>query len=317
MAGCNVSGLERIFLNGETKTEEINKIANFNVKEYQSKLTTRYKKVFSNDMFQTVKDFEAEIVLKEDAQPVFCQAYSVPFGIRDKVGEEIDRLVNNGILVPVKHSKMASPIVPVIKSNDTIRICIDCRRTVNRFIEQEHYPLPIIDDILANLTGCNVFCVLDLTGAYQQLGLSERSQEFLTVNTHKGLFKFTRLVFGVASAPAIFQSYMDETLKGLDKIKCYFDDVCIGGEDLEECRKNSEAVLERFEENNIRVNLNKCKFFETKIEYLGHIVSEGSVRPNERKLEAVLNAATPRNFAQLQSFLGMINYYAKFIPNLA
>lgn len=158
---------------------------------------------------------------------------------------------------------------------------------------------------------------MDLTGAYQQLAVSEKSQELLTINTHLGLFRFTRLVFGVASAPAIFQAQMDEILKGIPNVKCYFDDVCIGGRDIEECRMNLEKVLARFEEYNVRVNLAKCKFFETQVEYLGHVIKDGMIMPNEKKVEAVLKAQAPRDVAQLQSFLGMINFYSKFIPNLA
>lgn len=297
--------------------KELHNISNFNLKDYQNQLRKRFSHVFSNDMFQPVKNFEAEIVLSENAQPIFCKPYTVPYGTRDAVEKELDRLVESGILVPVKHSKVASPIVIVIKSNGTIRICVDCSRTINRFIEVEHYPLPIIDDIFASLVDCRVFCVLDMTGAYQQLAVSERSQEYLTINTHKGLYRFTRLAFGVASAPAIFQSFMDETLKGLSKVKCYFDDVCIGGKDFNECKKNLDAVLDRFENSNIRVNLDKCKFFKCTIEYLGHVISDGSLRPNDKKVEAVLSAAAPKNVSQLQSFIGMINYYAKFIHNLS
>lgn len=298
-------------------SDELNSILNFDVNAYQSQLKKRFKHVFSDDMFLPVKNFEAEIVLSENAQPIFCKPYSVPFGVRDAVEKELDRLVENGILYPVKHSKVASPIVVVIKPNGSVRICVDCKRSINRFIETEHYPLPIIDEIFANLSSAKMFCVLDLTGAYQQLAVSERSQELLTINTHKGLFRFKRLAFGVASAPAIFQSYMDEILKDLSSVKCYFDDVCIGGKDFNETKHNLELVLQRFEENNIRVNLDKCKFFHTTIEYLGHVISDGSLRPNERKVEAVLKASPPKNVNQLQSFIGMVNYYAKFISNLS
>lgn len=112
----------------------------------------------------------------------------------------------------------------VIKPNGSIRICVDCKRTLNRFIGIDHYSLPVIDDIFASMSNANIFCVLDLTGAYQQLAISERSQELLTINTHKGLFPYTRLAFGVASAPAIFQSNMDHILRDFYNVKCYFDD---------------------------------------------------------------------------------------------
>lgn len=295
----------------------LNTVRKINVDEMKRNIQSKFKKVFSNDMFQPIKDFEAEIILKPDAPPIFCKPYSVPFGLREKVEEELDRLVKEGILIPIKHSNRASPIIVVKKTNGSIRICVDCKKTINRYVETEQYPLPVIEDILADLAECKIFCVLDLTGAYQQLAVSKRSQEYLTINTHKGLFKFTRLVFGVAPAPAIFQSKMDDLLKDIENVKCYFDDVCIGGKTIEECEKNLLKVLERFDENGVRVNLSKCKFFEKEIEYLGHIISDGSLRPNEKKIGAVLNAEAPKNVAQLQSYLGMINYYSKFIPNLS
>lgn len=314
-------GWRQFFSNFSTKNmisdNELNNVLNFNINTYQSQLKSRFSQVFSNDLSKPVKNFEAEIIVNENAQPIFCKPYSVPYGVRDAVEKELDRLVENGILIPVKHSKTATPIVVVIKSNGSVRICVDCKRTLNRYIEMEHYPLPVIDDIFANLSDAKVFCVLDLTGAYQQLAVSKRSQELLTINTHKGLFQFTRLVFGVASAPAIFQSFMDEILKDLVNVKCYFDDVCIGGKDFNETMHNLELVLQRFEESNIRVNIDKCKFFQTTIEYLGHVISAGSLRPNEKKVEAVLKASPPKNVNQLQSFIGMVNYYGKFLSNLS
>lgn len=292
-------------------------LADFDVNNYKKNIINKYKKVFSNDMFTTIKHFEAEIILKENVQPIFSKVYSVPYGMLEKVGEELDKLEKFGIIFRVKHSKVASPIVIVKKSSGDIRICVDCSKTINRFMETEHYPLPIIDDIFADLSECRVFCVLDLTGAYQQVAASERSQEWLTVNTHKGLYRFRRLVFGVASAPAIFQEIMDKLLEGMKNVKCYFDDVLIGGSNIVECKKNLELVLERFEEHNVRANLAKCRFFASSIEYLGHVISDGKVKTNEKKCEAILKANAPKNIGQLQSFLGMMNYYSKFIPNLS
>lgn len=197
-----------------------------------------------------MENCEVELVLEKDAPKIFSKAYTVPFGLRDTVEKELRRLADIGIIIPVKQSNYASPIVIVKKPNKSIRICVDCKRTINKYIVMDHYPLPLIEDILAELYDCKIFCVLDLTGAYQQLRVSERSQEFLTINTHIGLFRFTRLVFGIKNAPAIFQSKMDEILRGIDRVKCYFDDVCIGGRDLAECKRNLEAVLQRFTEKN-------------------------------------------------------------------
>lgn len=100
-------------------------------------------------------------------------------------------------------------MVFVPKSNEEIRICIDCKVTINRFMETEHYPLPKIEDIFAELSFARVFCVIDLRGAYQQIIVSEESREYLTMNTIFGLNRYLRLPFGVASAPSIFQEKMD------------------------------------------------------------------------------------------------------------
>lgn len=224
----------REFFKGNEQNN-INRVEN--TKEYKQNIVSRFGRVFSHDCWQAINECTVDIILKPNTPNIFCKAYTVPFGLREIVEKEIDRLVKNNILVPIKQSNFASPIVVVKKPDGSIRICVDCKRSINKYVETDHYPLPIIEDILADLSDCNVFCTLDLTGAYQQLRASEKSKEYLTINTHKGLFRFTRLVFGVKSAPAIFQAKMDEILRGIDKVKCYFDDVCIGGKDLSECRE--------------------------------------------------------------------------------
>jgi len=95
----------------------------------------------------------------------------------------------------------------VPKKNGSVRICVDSKVTINKFIQTQHYPLPNIEDLFASMANCAVFCVLDLSGAYQKLELSTNSKEYLTINTLKGLFRFMRLTFGVTSAPAIFSIY--------------------------------------------------------------------------------------------------------------
>lgn len=106
-------------------------------------------------------------------------------------------------------------------------------------------PLLNIYDLFASMSNCAVFCVLDLSGAYQQLELSYNSKEYLTINNLKGLFRFTRLTFGVASAPAIFQSVMDQILLGLNNVFCYLDDILIGEESMDKCKEKLEMVLNR------------------------------------------------------------------------
>lgn len=277
----------------------------------------KFFNVISRQLISPIIGFEAEILLKENATPIFHAAYNVPYLLRDKVEAEIVRLCNEKILVPRKYSRWASPLVVIPKSNGDIRLCVDCKVTINKFIQMSHYPLPKIEDIFASLAGCKVFCVLDLTGAYQQLAVSQSSQELLTVNTMKGLFAYTRLAFGVASAPSLFQSVMDQILLGLKQVFCYLDDILIGGASLEECRNNLFEVLGRLQRHNVRINLSKCKFLTNTVSYLGHVITPEGIRPNKEKIKSIVEAPPPRDLLQLQSYLGLLNYYGRFIPNLS
>ena len=127
----------------------------------------------------------------------------------------MERLQKEGIIEPVQTSTWATPLVVVPKANGKIRVCGDYKVTVNRCVETKVYPLPNIEDIFARLAGGRYFTKLDLTQVYQQLLLDDESKQLLVVNTPKGLFQFTRLPYGVSTAPAIFQSVMDRILQGL------------------------------------------------------------------------------------------------------
>ena len=243
-----------------------------------------------------------------NCQPIFHKAYSVPLRLRDAVEHELNRLVDTGP-IPVRYSEWASPIVVVPKVDGKIRLCIDCGVTINQFLKTVHYPLPNIEEIFASLANCNFFCVLDLSGAYQQLKVSEISQSYLTINTHKGLFQYTRLPFGVSAAPSIFQSVMDQILIDISNVFCYLDDILVGGSTIEECKANLYLVMSRLNHHKVKINLEKCKFLQQSVEYLGHILSSNKVQPNPNKIKAILEAPHPTNIQKLQSYLKLINYY--------
>lgn len=131
--------------------------------------------------------------------------------------------------------------------------------------------------------------------------ISERSRELLTVNTHIGLFQFTRLVFGLKTAPQIFCSINDQILKGLEKVQVYFDDILIGGATMEDCKNNVLKVLDRLLEHNVMVNLGKCKFFQSNIEYLSYTINAEGIKPSPSKMDAILKPPEPSNKTQLKS----------------
>ncbi|KAL5509175.1 hypothetical protein EMCRGX_G004492 [Ephydatia muelleri] len=153
--------------------------------------------------------------------------------------------------------------------------------------------VPRIDDLLSSLAGARVFTKLDLAHAYLQLALDEESKKLVTVSTHKGLFRNNRLPFGVASAPAIFQRVIEGILSGIHHVYAYMDDVLVAND--------TEAE-----------HLSTFSWRKS-----WHVRSRDGVRPTQEKLQAIVDAPAPKDVSQLKSFLGLVNYYSKFLPHLA
>lgn len=154
--------------------------------------------------------------MKQGEKPKFFKSRSVPYAVKGAIEEELDRLEREGILEKVNYSEWATPIVAVPKPDGRFRICGDFKVTVNQALHVDQYPLPKVEDLFATLAGGRKFTKLDLSQAYLQLELHPDSMKYCTVNTHQGLYQFTRLPFGIASAPALFQKVMDSILQGVN-----------------------------------------------------------------------------------------------------
>ena len=163
-----------------------------------------HHEVFKQGM-GTLRGTTAKIHLKEGAAPKFLKTRSVPYVLQGKIETELERMQRENIIEAVKFSEWATPVVPVLKPDGTVRICGDYKVTVNQESRLEQYPIPRLEDLLVKLGSGSVFSKLDMSHAYNQLVLDEEAQNVLTLTTHKGLFKVKRLPYGVSSAPAIFQ----------------------------------------------------------------------------------------------------------------
>lgn len=151
----------------------------------------------------------AQLNVAADAKPIFLKARPVPYALRERTEQELQRLERLGVIVPVESAEWAAPVVPVVKADGSVRICGDFRLTVNKALTPNVYPLPRIEDLFAALKGGQEFTKLDVAHAYLQIPIAEASQKYVTINTHRGLFRYTRLPFGVSAAPAIFQRTME------------------------------------------------------------------------------------------------------------
>ena len=155
----------------------------------------------------------------------------------------------------------------MIKKDSSVRFCGDYKVTVNSVAQNEVYPLPQIEELLITVAGGKIFSKLDLSHAYLQLQLDEASQEYVTINTYRGLYRYTRLPFGVSSAPAIFQRTMEILLRDLPMVVVYIDDILVAGRLQEEHLTNFAQVLQRLEEAGMRLKKEKCSFCLPEVEY--------------------------------------------------
>ena len=281
--------------------------------EKLSDMLKRHDKVFNKGL-GTIKGFKADIKLQDDAKSLFCKARPIPYALRQKDEEELNHLESQGVVKKVEWSDWASPIVCVPKKDGSTRICGDFKVFITRVLPDNPYPLPDTEDVFATLGSGTVFSKIDLSNAYQQMELTAESQHYLTVNTHKRLYAYQRLTYGIASAPAIFQSTMDQILQGMDKVRWRIDDILIRAEPHEHLQVLDE-VLTRLEKHGILAKRSKCEFMVPSVEFLGHRV-EGQ-HPTDEKIVAIKGAPSPKNVAELRSYLGLLNYYGNFIPSLS
>ncbi|XP_065361993.1 uncharacterized protein LOC135955568 [Calliphora vicina] len=254
-------------------------------------ILNKFSKLFDGGL-GLFKNSQASLKLKEGTTPRFFRPRPVPLTIREKVETEIDKLLSMGVLEPVDYSDWGTPIVPILKRDGGIRICGDFKVTLNKCIHVEKYPLPRIEEIFSKLHGGEEFTKLDLSMAYQQIELDQDSRKYTTISTSKGLFQYTRLIYGLASAPAIFQKIMDSLLAGLDGVVVFIDDILISAPNRELHVERVERVLRLLSEVGFKLSAEKCEFFCKKIKYLGHIIDKDGLHVDPEKVKSLENLLT-------------------------
>lgn len=261
-----------------------------------------------------VIEFDINLISQE---PIFYKPYRLSEKEKQIVRQKIKDLLDNNIIRESK-SCYASPAILVKKKNGDYRIAVDYRK-LNNITRKDRYPLPHIEDHIGRLKGYKYFCVLDMTQGYYQVPVAEGSITKTAFVTPDGQYEFLRMPFGVCNAPATFQRLLNSVLGNLrhEKVVVYLDDILIPSHTVEEGLEILETILKLFDEANLKLNLDKCLFFEVSIEYLGYEINEFGIRPGQRKINAVLNFPTPKNVHQIRQFLGLSSYFRKFIKNHA
>ena len=252
-----------------------------------------------------------------DHRPIKQMPYRTPIIHRDKISQMVSEMEKQGVIRP-SSSPWASPVVLVPKKDGSSRFCVDFRR-LNSITQKDVYPLPRVDDILDTLGNARFFTTLDLASGYWQVPLDDDAIPKTAFTTHKGLYEFVRMPFGLCNAPATFQRAMQTVLAGLEWRDCfvYIDDILIASATFEEHLRHLEQVFSRLRAANLRLKPKKCKFLFKEVKYLGHVISVHGVLPDPEKTNQVKDFPTPTDLTTVRRFLGLASYYRRFVPKFA
>ncbi|UYV66964.1 K02A2.6-like [Cordylochernes scorpioides] len=259
-----------------------------------------------------------EIKLKDGAKPYSIYTpRRVPIPLMKELQLELERMTSNGVIEKVEgSSEWCSPMVLVAKPSGKLRICVDLS-ILNQNILREIHPIPVVEHTLAQLKGAKLFTKLDANSGFWQIPLSSESSALTTFITPFGRFRFKRLPFGISSAPEIFQKIMGQILEGLGGTLCHMDDILVYGSCQEEHDKRLKTVLTRLSKSGLTLNKDKCKFAVTNIKFLGHQIDPNGIQVDPKRKRAILEFPKPRSVKELKQILGMVNFSARFVPNLA
>jgi hypothetical protein len=259
---------------------------------------------------------EHEIVLKEGTTPIKQKPYRLS-PVKEKAAlEQIPKMLAEGI---IEESKWCSPVVMVPKpSSNEYRMCIDFRKLNARTIPS--YPLNRIEKIMSKLHGAKIFAVLDIKSGYWQVSLRKEDRELTSFSIGRNLYQFKVLPFGVSNGPATFQRLVEKILKKrncLGRIcEVHIDDLIVFSSTWEE-QDHLREVLTCLREAGMKASLEKSRFLEDSVIYLGLGVSEHGLTTKDEMVQAIVDYVAPRNRKELERFLGMCGWYAKFIPDYA
>ena len=257
------------------------------------------------------------ITLEPSSRPFHSAPYRAGPKMREHEKAEIDNMLKAGVIEP-SSSEWASPIVFVPKKDGKLRFCVDYRK-LNALTIRDSYPIPRMDECIDSLGDAGIFSTLDANSGYWQVEIHPEDKDKSAFSSHFGLFRFTRMPFGLRNAPATFQRVMDVILSSVrwQFALVYLDDVIIFSRSVEEHFAHVRTVLSLLQKAGVTLRIDKCCFFSATVDYLGHVIHPRRLAVSKRTCDAVSAFKPPKTATDIRSFVGLCNVFRRFIPNFA
>ena len=291
-------------------------------REELKNLITQYSDIFClKDEPLSMNNFYTQNINVSDTSPVYIPNYKTIHSQSEEIETQIRKMLSDKIIEP-SISPFNNPILLVpkksIDDSKKWRLVVDFRQ-LNKKILADKFPLPRIDTILDQLGRAKYFSTLDLMAGFHQIPLDENSRKCTAFSTQSGHYQFTRLPFGLNISPNSFQRMISIALAGLtpENAFVYIDDIIVIGCSINQHLVNLTKIFDRMRKYNLKLNLEKCKFFNTEVNYLGHKITDKGILPDISKYETIKNYPIPKNADDVRRFVAFCNYYRKFVPNFA
>lgn len=267
--------------------------------------------------FPKMPGVKVKFSIDETVSPARNAYFNVPAAYREAARSRLADMEARGIIERVETApNWISGMSAVAKGKNDFRLVVNMRAP-NKAIKREYFRLPLVDEMRLKLHGSKYFSKLDLSNAFYHLELHKESRDLTTFLTEAGMFRFTRLMFGVNCAPEIFQREMCRLLEGTKNVIVYIDDVLIFAKSLEELRTTTARVLQILRKNNLTLNMAKCELDKTRLKFLGHELDGNGFHVDEAKVNDIRKFRHPSTFSELRSFLGLASYISPYIKNFA
>ena len=279
-----------------------------------SVIMEKYVSVFDDELGSF--SGEQHLHVSSEATPVVMPATRIPLSVRPQLKAELDRLVEKGVITPVDEpTPWVSQLVVTVKESGALRLCLNPQE-LNRVLQREHYTMPVLEDVLHELSQSTVFSKADCRNGFWHVCLDKESSFLTTFQTNFGRYRWLRLPFGASVSSEIFQKKLIEALQGLPGVVCVADDIIIHGSNLDQHDRHLEGFLNRCRDVNIKLNKEKFQLRMSEKTYMGHIVTGSGLKLDPDKVKAIQEMKPPTDVQGLRRFLGLVNYLSKFIPNM-